>query len=316
MEICVLNTLKGQVHDMDYITIGKLHYIGYRFAMSITMDIPPSQHSFYKDCYKILFLEAGTMMIELNGNAIILTGTAVICLNETDEIVIRNHSNAITSILYFHPSVVNHMFSFENIINPTGLSITDSQDLSYLSNFISVTDTKSKILQLHEFESNILRQRLQKISNLLRLQDTPLWPCRSRSFLFEILFSLSLAEQEESSTTTMLNCHSSLAGRIIYYLHSGYNQKITLETLCLEFHINRTTLVKEFKATTGKSIHHYLMQLRLSMASTLLRDTELSVDEISNRCGFTDIGYFCKSFKKSICYTPNQYRQLHQSYAL
>jgi AraC family L-rhamnose operon regulatory protein RhaS len=300
---------------MDFITIGKFHYVGYCFAMSVAMDIHPFEHCFHKECYKVLFLEAGTLLIELNGNPIILTGTTVVCLNETDEIVIRNHANAVTSVLYFHPGVVNNKFTFDIIKQPTGLSITDSQDLSYLTNFIPAANSKSKILQLPEYEAMILKQRLQSIDNMLVYQDNPYWPCRSRSYLFEILFSLSCMEQEESSVATVLNCYSPLVGRIIYYLHSGYNQKITLETLCQEFHINRTTLVREFKETTGKSIHQYLMQLRLSMASTLLRDTELSVEEISDRCGFTDFGYFCKTFKKAICYTPNQYRQLHQQHS-
>jgi transcriptional regulator GlxA family with amidase domain len=46
------------------------------------------------------------------------------------------------------------------------------------------------------------------------------------------------------------------------------------------------------------------------MASTLLRDTELSVDEICERTGFHDISYFSKLFKKKLYHTPSEYRKI------
>lgn len=152
------------------------------------------------------------------------------------------------------------------------------------------------------------------MKNLLEKQNSCSWPCRSRCYLYEILFCLSRQELEQIEDNTI--CYgegSRLAVNVIYYLQSCYNQKITIEILVNEFHTNRTSLLNEFKKYTGLSINRYLAQLRLTMASKLLRDTELSVDEICDRTGFKDISYFSKSFKKGINLTPLEYRKLYEA---
>ena len=74
---------------------------------------------------------------------------------------------------------------------------------------------------------------------------------------------------------------------------------------------NRTTLLSEFKKYTNISLNRYLMQLRMRIATTLLRDTELPILEICERTGLNDISYFSKAFKKEINYTPSEYRKLN-----
>jgi AraC family L-rhamnose operon regulatory protein RhaS len=171
-----------------------------------------------------------------------------------------------------------------------------------------------KILSLHAIDSATIEHKLQLLKEQLEKQSTGNWPCRSRSYLFEILFCLARQEEDEEAADNILSYegHSRLAFDVIYYLQSCYNQKITVEKLAEEFHTNRTTLLNDFKKYTGQSINNYLIQLRLMMASTLLRDTELSVDEICERTGFSDISYFSKVFKKKINYTPSEYRRINK----
>ena len=44
------------------------------------------------------------------------------------------------------------------------------------------------------------------------------------------------------------------------------------------------------------------------MAKNLLSSSSLSIDEISNACGFTDYVNFYKSFSKNVGYSPREYR--------
>ena len=74
------------------------------------------------------------------------------------------------------------------------------------------------------------------------------------------------------------------------------------------FHTNRTTLLNEFKKNTGVSLSQYLAQKRFRIATALLRDTDLTISEICERTGFSDVSYFSKAFKKEISYTPSEYR--------
>jgi len=106
---------------------------------------------------------------------------------------------------------------------------------------------------------------------------------------------------------------SKLSIDVIHYLQTSYDKKLTIDNLALVLHTNRTTLLSDFKKSTGQSINRYVTGIRMTIAAALLRDTGLSVSEICERTGFTDISYFSKSFKKEIQYTLSQYRRIHSS---
>lgn len=109
-----------------------------------------------------------------------------------------------------------------------------------------------------------------------------------------------------------------LSVKIIFFQPEIVNSSLTISVINVlveEFHTNRTTLQTEFKKYTGKSINQYLVQLRMSMAAKMLRDTTLSLKEISDRTGFSDVSYFSKAFKAKLNLTPSGYRDIHQAKA-
>ena len=65
-----------------------------------------------------------------------------------------------------------------------------------------------------------------------------------------------------------------------------------------------------FVRSTGMSLHKYLAQTRISKAMELLQNTNMSVNEICTKCGFSDLPHFSKAFKKSTGYPPSGFRLL------
>ena len=53
----------------------------------------------------------------------------------------------------------------------------------------------------------------------------------------------------------------------------------------------------------------YINKLRLSKAKTLLANTNLSIEQISLKCGFNEYSYFTRLFKKQFGQTPTNYRE-------
>lgn len=300
---------------MNFCTVGKTYYPGYSVAICVTNDIHSLESDSAKDFYKILYMESGTMHIQLNRNEYILTGANSLCLNEKDEIVICDTHEHPVSILYFKPSVINSKFEFDSFDYELALSSSEYQDLFYLRQFRHESRLSSKLIALQAMDSTVLRHKLNLLGELLDIQDTASWPCRSRSYLFEILFMLVRPVNEEESLLPVQidSRFSKLSIDVIHYLQTSYDQKVTVDQLALHFHTNRTTLLADFKKSTGQSINRYVTRLRMTMAAALLRDTELSVNEICERTGFSDISYFSKSFKKEILYTPSQYRRINVS---
>ena len=300
---------------MRFDTLGVNYYQGYLFAASIREDISVLSEAEASEYYKIIFMRSGTCHFMLGKKELVLTGSYAICLNECDRIEFLGKQEASFTILLFRPGVINTDFTFQEVNHPSpSLSLSSSQDMYLLNQFKHEASLNLKILPLRAMDLEVTGQKLKIMNEQLTNQDTINWPCRSRSYLFEILFCLVRQEEKDEPVRSVqfYQGPSRMAMEVIYYLQTCYNQKITIERLAEEFHTNRTTLLNDFKKHTGQSINQYLVQLRLNMASTMLRDTALSVEEICDRTGFNDISYFSKVFKKGLHLTPSEYRRLNQ----
>jgi AraC-like DNA-binding protein len=53
----------------------------------------------------------------------------------------------------------------------------------------------------------------------------------------------------------------------------------------------------------------FLIEYRIEQAGRMLKDTTKSVLEISLDCGFENVSYFIRQFKRHKNMTPRQYRQ-------
>ncbi|HKL99364.1 MAG TPA: AraC family transcriptional regulator [Mobilitalea sp.] len=297
---------------MRLYTLGINYFHDYILPMTITDDLSVLREKDAENYYKVLYVKTGTLHFVLDQEEYVLTGAHAICLNDVDNITFYDTPETSVWVIIFQPSVVNVAFKIDviNNMNPA-LSLTQFQDLFYLNQFMHKAPVNIKILPLRAHDSDMIEYKLKKIKYELEGQDNISWPCRSRSYLFEILFCLVRQEEEPVKSIQPFDGRSKLAADIIYYLQSSYSQKITIEHLAGEFHTNRTSLLTEFKKHTGQSINRYLVQMRLGMASTLLRDTQLSLEEIAERTGFSDISYFSKVFKKEIKITPSEYRRIN-----
>lgn len=92
------------------------------------------------------------------------------------------------------------------------------------------------------------------------------------------------------------------------YISTNYPNKITVCELADLFHMSESNFYLLFKKNFGISPMAYVNNYRLSMASLLLHDPELSIGEIAERVGFCDQFYFSRCFKKMFSVPPGKYR--------
>lgn len=93
------------------------------------------------------------------------------------------------------------------------------------------------------------------------------------------------------------------------YINLHYAQKITLDDLAQQFFINKFYLTRLFKEQFGISVNSYLLQVRTTQAKQLLRFTDLSIEQVGQKCGMNDANYFSRMFKKVEGVTPGEYRK-------
>jgi two-component system response regulator YesN len=93
------------------------------------------------------------------------------------------------------------------------------------------------------------------------------------------------------------------------YIKQNYRLKITLNSLADKFSCSESLLVKCFKKQYGTTIMSALMDVRLQKAEEHLKNSRLSIKEISAECGFSEQNYFSKAFKKKFGCSPSEYNQ-------
>ena len=67
-----------------------------------------------------------------------------------------------------------------------------------------------------------------------------------------------------------------------------------------------------FRNRFGRPPHQFLLHLRIQRAQDLLHHTSLTMREISDQCGFSDVHHFAKTFKTLSGQTPGFYRRTNQ----
>lgn len=94
----------------------------------------------------------------------------------------------------------------------------------------------------------------------------------------------------------------------ICYIQEHLTEALSLNDLAHAANMSRSHLSTHFKMITGISPYEYLIIQRIELAVTLLRETNLSVTETAQNCGFTNLANFNKAFKRITGMTPREYR--------
>lgn len=82
------------------------------------------------------------------------------------------------------------------------------------------------------------------------------------------------------------------------YISSHLSENLSVESLCQTFNLSRTKLYSTMKPYLSTGIASYIKQKRFLKAKELLKNTDMSIFDVSVAVGFSDYNYFLRSFKK------------------
>ncbi|WP_139992260.1 ABC transporter substrate-binding protein [Paenibacillus paridis] len=110
-------------------------------------------------------------------------------------------------------------------------------------------------------------------------------------------------QMEESDTSA-----PELAAQIAHFIQEHYEKAISMEMLASCFHYSTHYLSRVFKRKYGCSPIEYLIQTRINRAKFLLNETDVTIREVADSIGYTDMYYFSRLFKKQTGATPAQFK--------
>ncbi|MGW5095462.1 helix-turn-helix domain-containing protein [Streptomyces nodosus] len=86
-------------------------------------------------------------------------------------------------------------------------------------------------------------------------------------------------------------------------------EPLTLAEIAAEVHLSVYHFVRVFRNATGLTPYRYLTRLRIELAQRLLSETDLTIEVITRRCGFTAPSALSSAFLRQVGARPSVYRK-------
>ena len=167
-----------------------------------------------------------------------------------------------------------------------------------------VCDDKAKYIDtINAPLKSILGNTKQINEVFLGIRDVPTELLNSYVLIMQVI------AEYVTSTNRLFFGSESIPRLVMIYLKQNYSSKITLKVLAEKFACCESMLVKTFKKEFGVTIMSALMDVRLQKSAEILKNSRLSVKEISSLCGFAEQNYFSKAFSKKYGCSPNEFRK-------
>ena len=126
--------------------------------------------------------------------------------------------------------------------------------------------------------------------------------------LLNLLIELAEHYGDRREETYADTAKSKIIKSVISYIGERYNRKITLGEIAGAVLYDKYALCREFKKYTGQTIIDYLNRYRCFKAKELLGEGH-SVAETADLCGFDNLSYFGKTFKRHVGHSPSRYKK-------
>lgn len=201
-----------------------------------------------------------------------------ICI-DVDKSLYSTKSDTIISNEYLRP--------FLEISRIKAISL--SKEVAWQNEILNIFLELSDIYEKKEFAHEILMQA--KIMKILYLMIS-----KSNEFINQDLF---------------LHNDDYRIKEVVQYIQSNYASKISLDDLASRVNLCKSEFCRYFKKMTNQTPFDYLISYRISESAHLLRNSDLSILEISNMVGFNSVSYFVKKFKEKTNCTPKYYRNFY-----
>ena len=164
----------------------------------------------------------------------------------------------------------------------------------------------------NELMSNALHvsPNLNKTQLDKSIQDLPKY---TKEKLNAFASMLPLMAEYIETNNLLADTEMTIGQLIKTYVKNNLSNKITLSDLSWKLHCSTVTLTEHFKDEYGMTIMEYVMKKRMEKARRLLSNSELSIREIAEECGFADNEYFSRCFKEFHGQSPKVWKKMQKN---
>lgn len=118
---------------------------------------------------------------------------------------------------------------------------------------------------------------------------------------------VNVLRQYEHYTKNLKKSEHPTINRVLKIIDAQYREELTLEAIAERMNITPEYLSSLFMKELGIKFTTYYTQRKIEAAKQLLADKNKKIYEVAQACGYNDVGYFCKVFKKYTGTSPGEY---------
>lgn len=129
-------------------------------------------------------------------------------------------------------------------------------------------------------------------------------------YLKELILQLYCYDTIEPQTLSMpaqQSFEDELLNEIVVYIKENLNTPLTVENICHQYSVSRSTLQSLFKKNLDIPPKQYINEAKLAKSKLLIKENRYTLSEVSDILAYTSIHYFSRTFKKRFGITPSEY---------
>lgn len=183
-------------------------------------------------------------------------------------------------------------FGLLNIVSPI---FYNDNILGYL--FFGQMKT-SPVFSVEQFRDNVI---LQADYDMLAMFTLP--QSQSIAYLAQIVIGHILTENMLKPDT------GEIVTNAVAFIQENLNQELSIRLIAQRINASKSVLYKKFRDRFHCTVGEYINKKRVEHSMQLLTTTSLSMEEISQQCGFSSASYFTKMFKRYMGITPLKFKK-------
>lgn len=251
-------------------------------------DEPLKKKPHYHDCHQIIFIVKGEVDFSVNNKKLRATAGDIAVFSRYENHSVVGCSDGYERfVLHIDPNVVgrkSHVYSL----------LTDRP-----VGFCNIIDVSENMKLIEAVFSNILFEH----NNPSKLADE----------MEQLLVKQLLIAVYRCTSLNFDNTYDDVVVSVKRQFENEYDRPFTLDLLAKRHSISVSSLSHRFRAATGVSVMEYLQSCRMANAKQMLAETECSIGEIVERCGFSDGSNFSREFRKLTNMSPSEFRKKYKA---
>lgn len=177
----------------------------------------------------------------------------------------------------------------------------------YVINFVAYEGFLHRSNLFHPANTEIYLNMFKEAAAAFE-QRKPGYMLMTISSLYKILATMKADRSEQEYPVSKMDKYVFATDYI--HMHLA-DPQLSVERIAEELGISGTYLRRIFLEIAGTTPLKMIKTIRINSASELLETGGLSVAEAAVQCGFWDVSYFCREFKKILGCTPLAFQKKH-----